>query len=178
MGVEHGFMEKHLWCNAGGRRAKIAWLAFRRNGSIVFMLNPRHAFKEKDHLHSTLHPIAWHHVRERGKVPIFQGLSDYSIMVQQQAEVPWLTAHSNPIADIKESDKETQKDDVENWILESNSVLVSVRFVIDILRPQDTQDNSTTIRLLKHIAWGDFVIRFAASVVDARRAEVIEHHFC
>ena len=98
-------------------------------------------------------------------------------MVQQEGEVPWLTARSNSIADTKEDDKPSKKADVENWILESPTTLTSVGFVVDILHPQAAQrDQSSASEIRKHIRWGDFVIRLAASLVDPGSAELKIHH--
>jgi hypothetical protein len=175
-------MRKQISCAIDGARKNIGWLSFQPDGSISFGLNDRYYIvpRSKSKIgifnaynrvraefilrsdpatlvpvvnpHFTYHPIAIFHLRANGDEELFRGICDTTIVLEQQSELPWIRAISNPLSTISTSGVRADDSETEHLVLSPPPNDCSIAISVDLIKsppPTNSADSSTEI--MRHI---------------------------
>ena len=126
--------------------------------------------------HFTYHPIAMFHLKANGDETLFEGLCDLSIVLEQQQELPWIRAISNPLHSLPSVGTRADGVKLDYVTLGVDTDRTSIAIAIDLLKPSSELKNVEASKLVHHTEWHGVVARLSIGVVNEQPATLSWYH--
>jgi hypothetical protein len=102
---------------------------------------------------------------------LFDGLCDTSIVLEQQSELPWIRAVSNPIHTLSAAGTRNDQIPVEKLMIEVDSDQASIGVAIDLVKPSSCEtEMHSPARVMRCVGWHDIAVRIAMEAKPAQMA--------
>jgi hypothetical protein len=160
------------------KERRFVWNAYNRQRYRYQVVTSNDAVEPVRNPHFTYHPDAWFHLKEN--IPdadgaVFEAIADLPIVLQQDAEMPWIRAYSGNIAALSNAGRRSNEQ-IDLLKLSIPSETASVCMQIDFVRPDagfDLEHNSRWF-----FSWGKVGLRVSMSFTAPRLATLTWFHDC
>lgn len=126
--------------------------------------------------HFTYHPSLLFHLTEgKGGSEIFRGIADPSVVLSQQAELPWIRATTRRIDLLKNIGARQDNIDTEDWIVNADDMNVSITISIDLINSYLSHPEIHSY-ICRVVAWKEIVVRTTIGVVPPQEATLAWLH--